>query len=56
MKRTLKNCLSLVLAVTMVLSSVLVGLTGIENRGGFAVKTQAASGSDLAFTLKKPIP
>ena len=51
MKRTLKNCLSLVLAVTMVLSSVLVGLTGIENRGGFAVKTQAASGSDLAFTL-----
>ncbi|MGN1316154.1 MAG: leucine-rich repeat protein [Acutalibacteraceae bacterium] len=51
MKRTLKNCLSLVLAVTIVFSSVLVGLKGIGYNGEFAVKTQAASGSDLVFAL-----
>ncbi|MGN0527196.1 MAG: leucine-rich repeat protein, partial [Acutalibacteraceae bacterium] len=51
MKRVLKSGLSLVLALTIILSSALVGLGEIDFSGLFAVKAEAASESDLTFEL-----
>ncbi|MGN0527158.1 MAG: hypothetical protein ACI4IF_06945 [Acutalibacteraceae bacterium] len=51
MRRFLKSSLSLVLALTIVLSSALVGLGEIGFGSTFAVKAEAASEGDLTFTL-----
>ena len=51
MKRILKSILSFVLALTIVLSSALVGLGEIDFGEFFAVKAEAASESDLSFEL-----
>ncbi|MGN0526708.1 MAG: leucine-rich repeat protein, partial [Acutalibacteraceae bacterium] len=51
MKRFLKSSLSLVLALTIVLSSALVGLGKIDFGSVFAVKAAAASVDDLTFEL-----
>ncbi|MGN1315965.1 MAG: leucine-rich repeat protein [Acutalibacteraceae bacterium] len=51
MKRFLKSSLSIVLALTIILSSALVGLGEINFGGLFALKAEAASESDLTFTL-----
>ena len=53
MKRFLESSLSLVLALTIVLSSALVGLSEIDFGGLFAVNAEAASESDLTFTLNE---
>ncbi len=51
MKRFLKSSLSLILAITIIFSSVYVGLNEVDFSGFFAVKSVAASTSDLTFTL-----
>ncbi|MGN1315871.1 MAG: hypothetical protein ACI4VW_02300 [Acutalibacteraceae bacterium] len=51
MKRVFKSSLSLVLALTIILSSAYVGLGEIDWGGIFAVKASAANESDLSFTL-----
>lgn len=53
MKRILKSSLSLVLALTIILSSALVGLGEIDFGGIFAVKASAASESDFTFELNQ---
>ena len=51
MKEIVKSGLSLVLALTIVLSSALVGLGEIDFGEFFAIKADAASESDLTFKL-----
>ncbi len=52
MKNAIKRSLSLFLAITIIFSSALVGLSEIDFSGLFTVKANAASESDLTFTLK----
>ena len=51
MKKFLKSSLSLSLAITIIFSSAAVGLSEVDFGSLFAVKTQAASTSDLTLTL-----
>lgn len=51
MKRILKSTLSILLAITIILSSAIVGLSEVDFGGLFAVRVEAASESDLTFTL-----
>lgn len=46
MKRFLKSSLSLILAITIIFSSALVGLGEIDFGGFFAVKAEAVSDGD----------
>ncbi len=51
MKKIFKSGLSLLLALTFILSSAYVGLSKVEFSGLFAVEAKAASVSDLTFKL-----
>lgn len=51
MKNALKRSLSILLAVAIIFSSAYVGLAELDFSGLFAVKADAASESDLTFTL-----
>lgn len=51
MRKMLKSVLSIVLALTIVLSSAAAGLGEIDFVGAFAVKSEAVTVSDLTFTL-----
>ena len=49
MKKVLKRSLSLLLAITIIFSSAIVGLSDVELKGVFEIKTQAAGIDDLVF-------
>ncbi len=51
MKKALKRNLSLLLAMTIVFSSMYVGLSEVDFEGLFAVRAKAAGTSNLTFTL-----
>ncbi len=51
MKQILKRSLSVILAITIIFSSAYVGLNEIDFSKIFVVKAEAASESDLTFTL-----
>ncbi|MGN1317157.1 MAG: leucine-rich repeat protein [Acutalibacteraceae bacterium] len=51
MKKFLKSGLAVMLSLTMIFSSLLVGLREMDFSGLFALKVNAASESDLSFTL-----
>ena len=53
MKRFLKSSLSIFLAITIIFSSVYIGLGEIDFSGLFVVEAKAASESDLTFTLNE---
>lgn len=51
MKRFLKSCLSVLLAITIIIGSAYAGLSEVDFDSAFAVKAKAATTSDLTFKL-----